>query len=451
VLLAFFPLAFHEHLYRRETAPSAKTTTRFRAGPATIVLPISVGLGADAQGVQGESTRCGQDMLRRLQARREPRLRGAARGSLSSRSAPISSSTNRASCGWPPRRGGSSGDRRGPIVEAAPAKSPRSERSPPRETRKRSSARLLRGGRVGPTAFHSAPHPPPQRVYGIAEVDERPEIVLTPPLALSPPEGATAWSSYGLVNRTVPGNPEPATTQIVQGSDSALVVAARDAWLLQGRCFPAPPAVRGPRRAGADRGCPSNSPPPPKPAVTLHIAGRLCTAKPRCRSARNLVDWFRRSSYPRVVCSSPGSAGRVIMEAVIDTDRGGVRGRQRLRVVESSGTRGFNQAAKDYVRGAALYCGAHRGPRGARAVRDAGRVSSCPRGGLNLRGRRSPSAASPKTVTSSRAGPALDGLSARGARTASSSSCSDRRACGKTTVLPLPSAGPRKSPPPGKS
>src|SRR5437899_7056895 len=37
----------------------------------------------------------------------------------------------------------------------------------------------------GPTAFVPPP-PSPQRVYGVSEVDERPEIVLTPPLRYPP-------------------------------------------------------------------------------------------------------------------------------------------------------------------------------------------------------------------------------------------------------------------------
>jgi len=53
---------------------------------------------------------------------------------------------------------------------------------------------VMLAGACGPTVFIPPP-PSPQRVYGIAEVDERPEIVLTPPLRF-PPEAATAWSWY---------------------------------------------------------------------------------------------------------------------------------------------------------------------------------------------------------------------------------------------------------------
>src|SRR6266478_296052 len=137
----------------------------------------------------------------------------------SSRSAPISSSTNRASCaGATSRR--SSGT--GVTMSSCSGRSPRSERRRPMKHAVLLGVMLA--GACGPTVFIPPP-PSPQRVYGIAEVDERPEIVLTPPLRF-PPGGSDGVVVVRLVIDSA-GNPEPATTQIVQGSDSALVAAAR--------------------------------------------------------------------------------------------------------------------------------------------------------------------------------------------------------------------------------
>src|SRR5947208_1639020 len=79
-------------------------------------------------------------------------------------------------------------------------------------------------GACGPTAFVPPP-PSPQRVYGVSEVDERPEIVLTPPLRYR--DGASDGVVVVRVVIDSAGNPEPATALVVQGSDSALVAAAR--------------------------------------------------------------------------------------------------------------------------------------------------------------------------------------------------------------------------------
>ncbi len=87
-------------------------------------------------------------------------------------------------------------------------------------------------GACGPTAFIPPP-PSPQRVYGVSEVDERPEIVLTPPL-----DYPTAGSDGVAVVRVVidsAGNPEAATALVVQGSDLVLVAAARTARFTPGR------------------------------------------------------------------------------------------------------------------------------------------------------------------------------------------------------------------------
>src|SRR5213594_1599728 len=79
-------------------------------------------------------------------------------------------------------------------------------------------------GACGSTAFVPPP-PSPRRVYGASEVDERPEIVQTPPLHY-PEEGRQGVVVVRVVIDTA-GNPEPATALVVQGSDSALVAAAR--------------------------------------------------------------------------------------------------------------------------------------------------------------------------------------------------------------------------------
>src|SRR2546430_14185156 len=79
-------------------------------------------------------------------------------------------------------------------------------------------------GACGPTAFVPPP-PSPQRVYGASEVDERPEIVLTP--ALRYPAGGSDGVVVVRVVIDSAGNPEPATALVVQGSDSVLVAAAR--------------------------------------------------------------------------------------------------------------------------------------------------------------------------------------------------------------------------------
>src|SRR6266699_7260803 len=79
-------------------------------------------------------------------------------------------------------------------------------------------------GACGSTAF-VAPPPLPQRVYGASEVDERPEIVQTPPLHY--PEGGRQGVVVVRLVIDTAGNPEPATALVVQGSDSALAAAAR--------------------------------------------------------------------------------------------------------------------------------------------------------------------------------------------------------------------------------
>ena len=63
----------------------------------------------------------------------------------------------------------------------------------------------------GPTAFVPPP-PSPQRVYGMSEVDERPEIVLTPPLRY--PAGGRDGVVVVRVVIDSAGNPEPATAVV---------------------------------------------------------------------------------------------------------------------------------------------------------------------------------------------------------------------------------------------
>jgi TonB family protein len=194
-------------------------------------------------------------------------------------------------------------------------------------------------GACGPTAFVPPP-PSPQRVYGVSEVDERPEIVLTPPLHYP-----TGGSDGVVVVRVVidsAGNPEPATTLIVQGSDSVLVAAARALVL---KTLFRPGRVRG-RVVQTLVEVPVEFSAASLPAITLHIAGDVygeteVQERPHLTSGPPVT-------YPAPLLLSRIS-GRVVLEAVIDT-----AGRVEdgtLRVIESSDAR-FNQAAKDYARAA---------------------------------------------------------------------------------------------------
>jgi len=191
----------------------------------------------------------------------------------------------------------------------------------------------------GPTAFVPPP-PSPQRVYGVSEVDERPEIVLTPPLHYP-----TGGSDGVVVVRVVidsAGNPEPATTLIVQGSDSVLVAAAR-ALVLKTLFRPA--RVRG-RVVQTLVEVPVEFSAASLPAITLHIAGDVygeteVQERPHLTSGPPVT-------YPAPLLLSRIS-GRVVLEAVIDTTGRVEDG--TLRVIESSDAR-FNQAAKDYARAA---------------------------------------------------------------------------------------------------
>ena len=191
----------------------------------------------------------------------------------------------------------------------------------------------------GPTAFVPPP-PSPQRVYGVSEVDERPEIVLTPPLHYP-----TGGSDGVVVVRVVidsAGNPEPATAFVVQGSDSVLVAAARTLVL---KTLFRPARVRG-RVVQALVEVPVEFSAASLPAITLHIAGDVygeaeVQERPRLTSGPPVT-------YPASLLLSRIS-GRVVLEAVIDTTGRVEDG--TLRVIESSDAR-FNQAAKDYARAA---------------------------------------------------------------------------------------------------
>lgn len=181
------------------------------------------------------------------------------------------------------------------------------------------------------------PPPSPARVYGPSEVDEPPDIVLTPPLRY--PEGG---SDGVVVVRLVidsAGNPEPQTVVVAQASDSVLAAWAR---VLVLKTLFRPARVRG-RVVQALVDVPVDFSAASLPPVTLHVAGDVydlsaLQERPHLVSSPALA-------YPAPLLLSRTS-GRVIVAAVIDTT-GRVQNRT-LRVVESSDAR-FNQAAKDYV------------------------------------------------------------------------------------------------------
>ncbi len=191
----------------------------------------------------------------------------------------------------------------------------------------------------GPTAFVPPP-PSPQRVYGASEVDERPEIVLTPPLHY--PAGGSDGVVVVRVVVDSAGNPEPATALVVQGSDSVLVAAARTLVL---KTLFRPARVRG-RVVQVLVEVPVEFSAASLPPITLHIAGDVygeaeVQERPRLTSGPALT-------YPAPLLFSRIS-GRVIIDAVIDTSGRVEDG--TVRVLESTDAR-FNQAAKDYVRAA---------------------------------------------------------------------------------------------------
>ncbi|HYL21097.1 MAG TPA: energy transducer TonB [Gemmatimonadales bacterium] len=181
------------------------------------------------------------------------------------------------------------------------------------------------------------PPPSPDRVYGMNEVDERPEIVLAPPLKY--PEGG---SDGVVVVRLVidsAGNPEPSTLIVTRGSDSVLVAAARAMVL---KTLFRPGRVRG-RVVQALVDIPVEFSTESQPPVTLHLAGDVYNIedvqeRPHIISGPVLT-------YPASLLLARVT-GRVVVGAVIDTTGRVEEG--TVRVIESSDAR-FNESAKDYL------------------------------------------------------------------------------------------------------
>jgi TonB family protein len=187
------------------------------------------------------------------------------------------------------------------------------------------------------------PPPSPQRVYGLSEVDERPEIVLTPPLHY-PDDPRLVGLDGAVVVRLVvdtAGNPELGTIQVVVAPDSALGRAG-DA-LVRKTLF-RPARVRG-RVVQVAIDVPVEFSHAALPPVTLHIAGDVygvddVEERPHLTSAPPVT-------YPAPLLLARVS-GRVVVEAVIDTTGRVEEG--SIRVVESTDAR-FNGAAKSYAGG----------------------------------------------------------------------------------------------------
>jgi TonB family protein len=188
------------------------------------------------------------------------------------------------------------------------------------------------------------PPPSPQRVYGLGEVDERPEIVLTPPLHY-PDDPRLVGLDGAVVVRLVvdtAGNPEPGTVQVVAAPDSVLGRAG-DA-LVRKTLF-RPARVRG-RVVQVAIDVPVEFSHAALPPVTIHIAGDVygeddVETRPHLTAGPAV-------SYPASLLLARVS-GRVVVEAVIDTT--GMVEEGSIRVIESTDPR-FNDAAKGYARGA---------------------------------------------------------------------------------------------------
>src|SRR5438067_269427 len=80
-------------------------------------------------------------------------------------------------------------------------------------------------GACGSTAFVPPP-PSPRRVYGASEVDERPEIVQTPPLHY--PEGGRQGVVVVRVVIDTTGRVEDGTVRVLVSSDARFNEAAKD-------------------------------------------------------------------------------------------------------------------------------------------------------------------------------------------------------------------------------
>ena len=184
------------------------------------------------------------------------------------------------------------------------------------------------------------PPPSPDRVFGMTELDERPEIVLAPPLRY--PEGG---SDGVVVVRLVidsAGNPEPSTLLVTRGSDSVLVAAARAMVL---KTLFRPGRVRG-RVVQALVDIPVEFSVESQPPVTLHLAGDVYNIedvqeRPHITSGPALT-------YPASLLLARVT-GRVVVEAVIDTTGRVEEG--TVRVIESTDAR-FNESAKAYLQAA---------------------------------------------------------------------------------------------------
>jgi TonB family protein len=178
-------------------------------------------------------------------------------------------------------------------------------------------------------------------VYALSEVDERPEIVLAPPLRY-PDDPHLAGIEGVVVVRVVidtAGNPKPSTAQVVQTDDSAL---GRAGEALALKTLFRPARVRG-RVVQVLVDLPIEFSSAARPPVTIHVAGDVygvedVPERPRLISSPTLA-------YPAPLLLSRVT-GRVVVEAVIDP-AGGVEV-ESMRVIASSDPR-FNDAAKAYV------------------------------------------------------------------------------------------------------
>ena len=125
---------------------------------------------------------------------------------------------------------------------------------------------VLAATRCGPAPFVPPP-PSPARVFAMNEVDERPEIVLAPPLKY-PERGSDGVVVLRLVIDSA-GNPEPSTLIVTRGSDSVLIATARAMVL---KTLFRPGRVRG-RVVQTLVDIPVEFSAESQPPVTLHVAG----------------------------------------------------------------------------------------------------------------------------------------------------------------------------------
>ena len=187
------------------------------------------------------------------------------------------------------------------------------------------------------------PPPSPERVYALSEVDERPEIVLTPPLHYPDDPRLVGVDGAVLVRLVVDtaGNPEPATVRVVATPDTAL---GRAGEALVRKTLFRPARVRG-RVVQVAIDVPVEFSRAALPPVTLHIAGDVygendVQEQPRLVGGPPIT-------YPASLLLARIS-GRVVVEAVIDTTGRVEDG--SVRVIESTDPR-FNEAAKSYAGG----------------------------------------------------------------------------------------------------